>query len=334
MRINKDNDVLDMYAKVMKATCKECKKKEANVPSNNLERARSSLKGPVVPMTTPIKEDNSVDYEGLAKLTEFYVNKGIKVLIAAGTTGYCYALREEEHRHIIETVVQASDGRAFVIAGVSHSGTVISNRLADICEKAGADALLMTPPYYGADVCSLEGTYRHYKSVAENHSIGLIVYNRLPIHLDVDFFKRLVDVENVIGIKDARGDYAFGREVCIQLGDRLTIISGGSMGYYLWHWLWGAPAYVTGIANLVPQIEIDFFNYLQKGDRESAKKIVVDYEEPFFEVMTEYGWHECLHAALKVFGLPAGSLRLPLVEPPESHVEKMKRVFREIGLLK
>ena len=61
---------------------------------------------------------------------------------------------------------------------------------------------------------------------------------------------------------------------------------------------------------------------------------MVDYEQPFFEVMIEYGWHECLHAALKIFGLPAGSLRLPLVEPPKSHVEKMKKAFIEIGLLK
>ena len=91
---------------------------------------------------------------------------------------------------------------------------------------------------------------------------------------------------------------------------------------------------MTSIANLVPQIEIDFYNYLRKGDPDAARKIVVDYEQPFFEVMIKYGWHECLHAALKIFGLPAGSLRLPLVEPPKSHVEKMKKAFIEIGLLK
>ena len=114
--------------------------------TNILEEAKARLRGPVVPMTTPIKADGAVDYDGLSKLTRFYVEGGIKVLIAVGTTGYCYALTEEEHRRAVETIVQAADGRAFVIAGVSHSGTMMSNRLADICENAGADALLMTPP--------------------------------------------------------------------------------------------------------------------------------------------------------------------------------------------
>ena len=304
-----------------------------DMSASDLESAKSRLIGPVVPMTTPIREDGAVDYEGLSKLTHFYVDSGIKVLIAAGTTGYCYALTGEEHRRAVETIVQASDGSAFVIAGVSHSGTMMSNRLADVCEKAGADALLMTPPYYH-QTDSPEGVYRHYKSVAENHTLGLIVYKTPAMKLGVDFFKRLADVEHIIGIKDASGDYHFARECSIQLGERFAIISGGSMRYYLWHWVWGAKSYVTSIANLVPRIELDFFDHLQKRDLDAARKIVVEYEQPFFEVMLEYGWHESLHAALKIFGLPAGSLRLPLVEPPKSHLEKMERAFREIGLLK
>lgn len=301
--------------------------------SNNLEKAKNHLKGPIVPLTTPIKKNGRIDYDGLARLTNFYIDNGIKTVIAVGTTGYCYALTEEEHRRTVETIVKASNNRAFVISGVSHSGTMVSNKLADICEKAGADALLMTPPYYH-QTASTEGIYEHYKSVAENHTLGLIVYKTSPANLDIEFFKRLADIENIVGIKDASGDYNFAREVCIKLGDRFVIISGGSMRYYLWHWLWGAPAYVTSIANLVPQIEIDFYNYLERGDLKSAKKIVTEYEEPFFEVMTKYGWHQSLHAALKIFGLPAEKLRLPLIEPPKSHIEKMERIFREIGLLK
>ncbi|MFH1009292.1 MAG: dihydrodipicolinate synthase family protein [Candidatus Latescibacterota bacterium] len=301
--------------------------------SNNLlGEAKTRLQGPVVPMTTPIGADGEVDYEGLAQLTRFYVGAGIQALIAVGTTGYCYALDEEEHKRAVETVVQAAEGRAFVIAGVSHSGTRMSNRLADICEKAGADALLMTPPYY-PHMNAPEGVYRHYKSVAENHSLGVIVYKLSTMKAEVDFFKRLSEVENIVGMKDSSGDYSFARECDIQLGDRFVIVSGGSMRYYLWHWMWSARAYVTGIANLVPQIELDFYDHLQKGDLDAAKKVVVDLEQPFFEVMVEYGWHECLHAALKIFGLPAACLRLPLVEPPKSHVEKMERRFLELGLL-
>lgn len=300
---------------------------------SRIEIVRRNIVGPVVPLTTPIKQDGQIDYDGLAELTQFYISNEIKIMIAAGTTGYCYALSEQEHRLVVETIVKAAAGRALIIAGVSHSGTANSDRLADLCEKAGADALLMTPPYYGPDVCSQEGAFRHYKSVAENHSLGIIVYNRPPVLLDVDIFKRLADIENIVGVKDASGDYNFGREVTIQLQDRLTIISGGSMRYFLWHCLWGARAYVSGIANVVPKIEIDFFECIEKGDMDGAKRIVIQYEEPFFQAMGLCGWHEFLHATIKLFGLPAGSLRLPLIEPPQSHVDKMEKVFREIGLL-
>ena len=127
----------------------------------------------------------------------------------------------------------------------------------------------MTPPYHH-QTTNAEGIYEHYKSVAKNHTLGLIVYKTSLAILDIELFKRLADIENIIGIKDASGDYNFAREICIKLGDRFIIISGGSIRYYLWHWLWGAPAYITSIANLVPQIEIDFFNYLKGGDLESG----------------------------------------------------------------
>jgi len=285
-------------------------------------------------MTTPIKENDEVDYDGLAKLTNFYIKNGIKVLLVVGSTGYCYTLTEQEHKKAIETVVQTSAGRVFTIAGVSHSGTMISNRLADICEKAGANALLMTPPYYH-QTSSTEGVYEHYKSVAKNHTLGLIVYKTgSAANLDINFFQRIADIENIIGIKDASVDYEFGREICVKLGDRFVIISGGSMRYYLWHWLWGAPAYISSIANLVPKIELEFYNCLEKGDLESAKNIVIKYEEPYLELMGKYGYHQSLHLALKMFGLPAGKLRLPLVEPPKSHIEKMRQLFVHLGLLK
>ena len=297
--------------------------------SNNLKRA----KGPIVAMTTPIKEDNSVDYEGLAKLTEFYVDRGITTLIAAGSTGYCYTLTEEEHRRTVETIVKVSNGRAFIIAGVSHSGTMISNRLADICENAGADAFLMTPPYYHQTERS-DNVFRHYKDVTQNHSLPMIIYNIKSANLDIDFFRRCAEIENILGVKEASVDYDFARDLLIELGDRLTIFGGGSMRYYLWLWLWGSPGYVTSIANLIPEIELRFYKYLEEKDVKSARKIIIELEQPFLDLMLKYGWHESLHAALKIFGLPANKLRLPLVEPPQEHQKRMKKEFIRMGLLK
>ena len=298
---------------------------------NLLENAMQYLKGPTVPMTTPIGDNGQIDCDGLARLTTFYVDHGIKVLIAAGTTGYCYTLTESEHKQVVETVVQASNGKAYVIAGVSHSGTMMSNRLADVCEEAGADALLMTAPYYIPN--SDQGVFEHYRSVAANRSLGVIVYNRAKEPLSVEFFRRLAEIDNIVGIKDTSGDLHFGRDILIELGDRFAVISGGGMRYFMWHWLWGAKTYAASIANLVPEVELEFYRHLDAGDLEAARRVVIDTERPFFEVMTEYGWHPSLHSAMKLFGLPAGALRSPLIEPPASHVKKMEQTFRDMGLL-
>ena len=163
---------------------------------NKVEKFKERLKGPIVPMTTPINDDDSVDYDGLAQLTEFYISGGVKALIAAGTTGYCYALTEEEHKRVVETVVQTSNGRAFVIAGVSHSGTKLSNRLVDHCQNAGADALLLTPPYYRQ---TARDPYWHYADVAGNHDLPTIIYSTQDANLDISFFRRCAEVDQIVG---------------------------------------------------------------------------------------------------------------------------------------
>ena len=295
-------------------------------------RARRGLQGPVVPLTTPIRQDDTVDYDGLARLVGFYIDHGIKSFIAAGTTGYCYALRPEEHEQVVATTVQASAGLAYVIAGVSHSGTGMANDLADRCERVGADALLMVPPYYH-QTSSPDGCFKHYKSVSENHSLPMIVYNTPYSAFDVAFFRRCAEVENIIAIKEARGEYNFARDLLVELGERFLVLSGGSMRYYLWHWLWGAAGYVTSVANLVPEIELRFYRHLRQHDLKAAVDIVKQIEQPFLAIMIEYGWHASLHVALKVFGLPAEKLRLPLVEPPPEHVARMKQEFERIGIL-
>ena len=299
---------------------------------NSFDRLKK-MEGPVIAMTTPIKNDDTIDIEELAKLTRFYIDNGVKNLIAAGTTGYCYTLTTEEHKKVVETIVNSANGEAFIIAGVSHSGTRISNRLADICEKAGADALLITPPYYH-QTRSFEGVYEHYKDVAINHSLPLIIYHTWYNEFGLDLFKKCAEVDNIAGVKEASGDYNFARDLLIELGDRFSIIAGGAMRYFMWHWMWGARTSVTSIGNLVPEIENNFHDYMLKGELEKAREIVIRKEQPFLEVMVEYGWHQSLHSAMKIFGLPTGKLRLPMVELPPKQIKKLEETFIKIGILK
>ena len=229
-------------------------------------------------------------------------------------------------------MVRAADHEAFIIAGVSHSGTGSSHRLADLCEKAGADALLMTPPYYH-QTRSFNGCVKHYAEVAQGHSLPMIIYNTPYADFSIDFFRKCGEYENILGVKEAGANFGFARELLIECADRFVIIGGGSMQFHLWLHLWGARGSVTSIGNLVPQVELDFYEYLRKGDVPAASRIVVEKEYPFFKVMLKHGWHESLHAALKIFGLPAKKLRLPLVAPPTAHYEVMRNTFLQIGLL-
>ena len=164
------------------------------------------FKGSIVALITPFK-NNKLDDECYISLVHHHIKNGTSGLVPAGTTGESPTLNHNEHERVIELCVKESKGKIPVIAGTGSNSTEEAISLTKYAEKIGADAALVVTPYYNKP--TQEGLYQHFKSINDNCSIPLIIYNipsRSVVDMTVDTMARLFELKNIIGVKDATGD--------------------------------------------------------------------------------------------------------------------------------
>ena len=164
------------------------------------------FKGSIVALITPFK-NNKLDEECYISLIHHHIKNDTSGLVPAGTTGESPTLSHEEHERVIELCVKESKGKIPVIAGTGSNSTDEAIRLTKYAEKIGADAALVVTPYYNKP--TQEGLYQHFKSINDNCSIPLIIYNIPPrsvVDMSVDTMARLFELKNIIVVKDATGD--------------------------------------------------------------------------------------------------------------------------------
>ena len=164
------------------------------------------FKGSIVALITPFK-NNKLDEDCYISLIHYHLENGSLGLVPAGTTGESPTLNHDEHERVIELCVKESKGKIPVIAGTGSNSTEEAISLTRYAEKAGANAALVVTPYYNKP--TQEGLYQHYKSINDNCSIPIIIYNIPPrsvVDMSVDTMARLFELKNIIGVKDATGD--------------------------------------------------------------------------------------------------------------------------------
>ena len=164
------------------------------------------FKGSIVALITPFR-NNKLDEECYISLIHHHIKNDTSGLVPAGTTGESPTLSHKEHERVIELCVKESKGKIPIIAGTGSNSTDEAIKLTKYAEKVGADAALVVTPYYNKP--NQEGLYQHYKSINDNCSIPIIIYNIPPrsvVDMSVDTMARLFELKNIIGVKDATGD--------------------------------------------------------------------------------------------------------------------------------
>lgn len=313
-----------------------------------VQKLKNNLKGPVVAMTTTFNKDLSLDIAGIKALTDFYIENGIKNVIAAGSTGEFFSLSDEERKIVIKTVAEQSDGKMIVIGCSAHSGTKATIELAKYCEDVGCDGTMVTPPYYSFS--GFAGIKKHYQMVSDAINIGIVIYFsnsvlRFPLiqkivneSIDCLEIKELASIPKVSAIKDASGNYDWHRDIAMKidgLAGLATIIGSKGMGYHLWGHNFGSKAFITGLGNIWPKIELDFYNKLEAGKVKEALQIVKEKELEYLEVgrNTDKYW-ACVKYLLSEEGLSSTYMRSPLLELDDAEKKKVRDTALRLGLLK
>lgn len=302
---------------------------------------RKRLTGPIVAMTTHFTKEDHLDVDAMRRLTEFYVESGIRTVIAGGSTGEFASLSEEERRQVIRTVVETAKGRLTVIAGTACAGTKLTVELTRFAEEAGADGAMITPPYYGFS--GFEGLKQHYRELAEATEIGIVVYFSGAVMHSVanvlakpSLMLELIDAArgHISGFKDASGNFHFYRTVCRMLKDKVAVMGSNGMNYYLYGHLFGGPCFLTGLGNIWPRVEIEFDEALRRGDIERATEIVEQKDLPYLEACVATGsYNGAVKALMEMAGLPGGPMRAPFLDCTPEQKEALRATCARVGLL-
>ena len=211
--------------------------------------------GSIPALITPFNEEKKIDKDAFQKFVNWQINEGSNVLVPVGTTGESPTLSHEEHIEVIKLCVEAAQKRVPIIAGAGSNATDEAVYLGQQAEKCGVDALLVVTPYYNKP--SQTGLYLHYKEIASNVSLPIIIYNipgRSVIDMSMDTMKRLYDeCDNIIGVKDATNDVTRASEARIACGDDFILLSGedASVSGFLGQ---GGHGCISVAANVAPKL--------------------------------------------------------------------------------
>ncbi len=290
--------------------------------------------GSIVALITPFK-DGSIDRKSLKNLIDFHVKKGTDAIVVAGTTGESATLTYPEHEELIALAVEYADKRIPIIAGTGANATHEAIALTKFAEKVGADGSLQIVPYYNKP--TQEGIYQHFKAIAEETNIPLILYN-IPSRTGVDMlpetFARLyADFPNIIGLKEATGNVARVSEQ-IALTNPDVIILSGDDALTLPMMSVGAKGVISVANNLIPEEIAQMCRLALEGNFTEARKIHDKYWKLFKTLFIETNPIPVKTAAYMMGLIDDIEMRLPLYYMSEEHKKQLEETLKEYGLIR
>ncbi len=289
------------------------------------------FRGSIVALITPFR-NGAVDENALQGLVDWHIEQGTQGLVPVGTTGESPTLTHDEHKHVVDLVVEAAEGRVPVIAGAGSNSTAEAIDYAKHAKKAGADAALVVTPYYNKPTQA--GLYAHFKAIHDAADLPIIIYNipgRSVIDMSVETMAALAKLPHIIGVKDATADLvrpvlttqACGRDFCQLTGEDASTLA------FLAH---GGHGAISVTANVAPRLCAETHAAWQQGDAKEAlaihERLMPLHRALFIEASpapTKY--------ALERLGKASGELRLPLVECSENAKQAVDDAMVAAGLI-
>ena len=289
-----------------------------------------NLSGMGVALITPFKEDDSIDFDALARLLEYQIQNGTDYLVVLGTTGETPSLTEEEKRQIQRFVVERTRGRIPLVLGIGSNNTrnVIEHLYSD--DLSGYDAILSVVPYYNNP--SQEGIYQHYAAIAQASPLPIILYNvpgRTGVNMTAETTLRLArDFNNIIAIKEASGNISQMDDIIKNKPHDFMVISGDDGVTFPLITL-GAVGVISVIGNAFPKEFSRMVRLALNGNYNQALTIHHRFTE-LFSLLFVDGNPAGVKCLLNLMGMIENKLRLPLVPTRITTYEKIQDVLEKL----
>jgi 4-hydroxy-tetrahydrodipicolinate synthase len=283
-------------------------------------------------LVTPFRKDQSLDEDTMRKLVRRQIQAGIDFLVPCGTTGESPTLTHAEHLRVIEITLEEAKGKVPVLAGAGGYNTAEVVALVKELSRMGVDGILSVTPYYNKP--TQEGLIQHYKAVANAAPLPIVVYNiqgRTGVNVEPATLKRLAEIENIVGVKEASGSISQMATVLHLLPDPFIVLSGDDAVTIPLIAL-GGRGVVSVVANEIPSEFGKLTRLALAGDFAGARAL----QRQWFALM-EVNFCEVnpgpVKAAMAMMGLLEPVFRLPMVSPSEPNRTKIEAVLESTGLL-
>ena len=292
---------------------------------------KTSFRGSFTALVTPFN-NGSLDEKAFRDLVNWQIAEGTKGLVPVGTTGESPTLSHEEHGQVVEWCVEEARGRVPVVAGAGSNSTKEAISLARHAEKSGADAVLVVTPYYNKP--TQEGLFAHFKAINDAIGIPIIIYNIPPrsvIDMSVDTMRRLFELKNIAGVKDATANVARVSQQRAAMGPDFNQLSGEdatALGFMA-H---GGHGCISVTSNVAPRLCAEFQDSCLRGDYANALRLQ-DKLMPLHTALFVETNPAPAKYALSLVGKCAETVRLPMVPLAEKTRAAVRDAMVHAGLM-
>jgi 4-hydroxy-tetrahydrodipicolinate synthase len=292
---------------------------------------RAKFHGSMPALVTPFK-DGKIDELAFRALIDWQITSGSHGVVPVGTTGESPTLSNDEHRRLVAICTDEARGRVPVIAGAGSNNTSEAVELARHAEKAGADAALVVTPYYNKP--TQEGLYEHFRAISDAIGIPIIIYNipaRSAVDMSVDTMKRLYELKNIVGVKDATADvgrisrqrHAMGSDFIQLSGEDMTALACMAAG---------AHGCISVVANVAPALCAELMECALRGDFAHALRIQDRLTLLHAAIFAEPGLCGAKYA-LSLLGQARNEMRLPMTPVSAQTEALIRRAMVHAGVL-
>jgi 5-dehydro-4-deoxyglucarate dehydratase len=299
------------------------------------EMLKTRVRGVLAFPITPYAADGSVDLDAVCANVRWLPDAGIDAIVAPSGTGELFGLSPAECVDVLRATVEAVAGRIPVIASVGF-GPRVGADMAREAEAAGADGILVMPPYYGTP--DPAGLLEYYREVAAATSLGVLPYARDAAMFTPEGVESLArSVRNLVGFKDGRGDVRLFQRirdhVVERLGaDRLVWLAGAGDDLVGPYFAAGAEGFTSSLACFWPEAAVKLLNLARSGDRAQLLRFHADVVRPIYELRQRRRGYEVavMKAAMDILGHAAGPARPPLGNLPASERAELSAILARL----
>jgi 4-hydroxy-tetrahydrodipicolinate synthase len=283
-------------------------------------------------LVTPFRRDGSLDEPALRVLIKRQIEAGIDFLVPCGTTGESPTLTHKEHLRVVRITVELAKGKVPVLAGAGGYNTAEVIEMARELAALGADGILSVTPYYNKP--TQEGLFQHYRAIAEAVSLPIILYSvqgRTGVNIEPASVKRLAQIENIIGIKEASGNVSQMAAILNAVPEDFIVLSGDD-AITLPVIALGGRGVISVVSNEIPAEMAELTRLALQGDFAGARAIHRRYH-PLMEINFVESNPIPVKAAMGEMGLLEPVWRLPLVPPKAENQARIRALLETLGLV-